>query len=418
MDADAARLLIVEDDANNRETLLEILSERGHRVEIAADGATALRLVAERPFDLMLLDISMPGMDGFEVLRRVRDKHPATQLPIIMLTGKNGREDIVAELKLGANDYVTKPPDLPVVLARMATHLSLKGAVDQIVALEHDLERKNEELQQANDGLQRANRQMKTDLHSAALVQRALLPSTMPTAPGVEFAWTYRPCDELAGDILNVFQLDDEHIGLYLLDVSGHGVRAALLSVTLSRILTPLPDQPSLVRRRDAETGRLEPTPPHSVAEELNRRFQLQFETWQYFTLFYGLLNTRTHELRFVCAGHPGPVHAAAGAAPVDLTQPIFAVGWVPEPRYEERRLLLRPGDRLYLFSDGVYEARKSRTELFGAQRLLEAVGQSRTAALDESLAHVLEIAAAWAGKPFDDDVSALAIEILPTPPV
>ncbi|MHC5035653.1 MAG: PP2C family protein-serine/threonine phosphatase, partial [Planctomycetota bacterium] len=155
--------------------------------------------------------IMMPGIDGMEVLKRLRETYAAAELPIIMATAKTESEDIVQALKLGANDYVTKPLDFAVVLARVNTQFSLKRAGEELRA---------------------AHARMKHDLDAAARVQRTLLPGELPQTEAARFAWRYRPCDELAGDSLNVFRIDDRFVALYVLDVSGHGVPAALLSVT------------------------------------------------------------------------------------------------------------------------------------------------------------------------------------------
>jgi sigma-B regulation protein RsbU (phosphoserine phosphatase) len=417
MECDSGRLLVVDDDPENRETLFDLLSPHGYAVTLAEDGEQALELTDQAEFDIVLLDISMPGIDGFEVLHRLRRLQGRSELPVIMVTGLGERDHVVRALEGGANDYVTKPLDLPVVVARLRTQLSLKRAYDHIVALEHDLELQNAKLECTNNELEQAYRQMKGDLRSAANVQHALLPTALPDIPGVRFTWAFRPCADLAGDSLNVFQLDDEHIGFYVLDVSGHGVRAALLSVTLSRILTPLPDQPSLLLRRVHASDELEPTPPAVVAEYLNRRFQLDLDTWQYFTLFYGVLNTRTYELRYISAGQPGPVYVPHDGEPQNLHQAVFAIGWVSNPNYEERRLQLRPGDRLHLYSDGIDETMNARKEPFGTERMMQVVADSRTLTLKESIAQVLHAAQSFAGHPFADDVSALAIEIAPNAP-
>ena len=405
-----ASILIVDDEHANCDSLGEIFDALGFAVRIALGGAEALEAVAHATPDAVLLDISMPSMDGFEVLSRLRAEHPPTRLPIIMLTGIGEGEHIVEALRRGANDYITKPIDVPVVVARLRAHLSLKSAIDQIIDLEHDLERKNEQLQRANHDLGAAYRRIKSDLESAARVQQALLPSSPPDAPGFGFAWRYKPCQELAGDSLNVFALDDDHVGCYLLDVTGHGVQAALLSVTISRLLTPVPDQPSLVRRRDGAAG-LTPVSPRIVAEELNARFQLDPETCQFFTLFYGLLNVRTRELRYVCAGQAGPVLAPQRGDVRNLNQPEIAIGVVPDPGYHERRLQLCDGDRLYLYSDGIDEARDTRRRLFGNERALRIIADARLVTLNESLDRLVSAAERWAGSSLDDDVSALAIE-------
>ncbi len=414
MGADSGRVLVVDDDTANRSALCDCLKQRGYEAVGARDGAVALELLARDAFDLVLLDITMPGINGFEVLRRVRETYSRSELPVIMVTGWGERGHTVHALESGANDYITKPLDLPIVLARLRTQLALKRAYDHIWKLEHDLELRNAEIEATHRELQDAYGRMKGDLASAASVQRSLLPSTLPEIPGVRFAWMFEPCADLAGDILDVFSLDDEHVAFYLLDVSGHGVRAALLSVTLSRILAPQGDRPSLVQRRRRDGDGLEPTPPHEVAEELNRRFQLDLETWQYFTLFYGVLNTRTRRLRYVSAGQPGPIYAPAGGGPVDLSRPVYAIGWVPDPHYATRELTLAPGDRLYLISDGITEARSAEKKLFGTDRVLRALASGRMRAPQDCLAQVLREAELFCGRPFDDDVSALVLEITP----
>ena len=397
------RLLVVDDNEMNRDMLSRRLQRKGHEVATAVDGADALAQIENGRFDVLLLDIMMPGIDGFEVLKRLRATYSPTELPIIMATAKGERDDIVKALKMGANDYVTKPLDFPVVSARVQTQLSLKHAVDQIVALEKDLERRNQELV-------KVNRRMSEGLEAAAKVQQSMLPTSLPEANGLEFAWLFRPCDELAGDILNVFQINKTHVGLYLLDVSGHGVQAALLSVTLSRILTPVADRPNLVRKRTSDGSSFEPIAPGEVIAELNRRFQVNPETGQYFTIHYAVLNTQTYELRWACAGHPGPVYLPAEGEPAILTSRAFAVGWVPEAVYEEQRLRLRSGDRLYMYSDGMNEAMNAARDQFGEERIIETARGCRNLGLQESLDGLAAAAETWSGQAFDDDVTLLAI--------
>jgi sigma-B regulation protein RsbU (phosphoserine phosphatase) len=387
--AATGRLLVVDDNEANRDMLSRRLQRKGYAVTVAEDGEQALALVAEALFDVILLDVTMPGIDGFEVLRRLRADHPPSRLPIIMATARDQREDIVSALNLGANDYVTKPLDFPVVLARVQTQTALK---------------------QAHADLEAANLRMKRDLDAAAKVQTALLPAELPKCAAAEFSWIYRPCVELAGDFLNVARLGEHHIGLYLLDVSGHGVPAALLSVTLSRMLAPVCGLSSLVRRYLGPPGRYEPVAPSTVARQLNQRIQLGDGTGQYFTMFYGVLDERTRELRYVTAGHPPPVHIPAGAAPRQLTTPEFPIGIVPEAEFAESSLQLEPGDRFYVYSDGISEAMDAEGELFGPRRVLDSLAETQDADLEESVAALVAAAESWAVADFDDDVSALAL--------
>jgi adenylate cyclase len=138
-----ASLLVVDDDVANRDMLARRLRRNGHQVVTAGDGEAALAVLGARTFDLVLLDVVMPGINGLEVLKRVRQQHAATDLPVIMATGRDGSEDTVAALHLGANDYVTKPLDFPVVQARVQTHLGLKRAMEEVRRLASALELRN-----------------------------------------------------------------------------------------------------------------------------------------------------------------------------------------------------------------------------------------------------------------------------------
>src|SRR5262249_420129 len=159
-----------------------------------------------------------------------RETYSPTELPIVMATGQNQSSDVVEALRLGANDYLTKPFDYPVVLARVQTQLQLKYSVDQIRNLEQQLKHQNDELL-------RANHQLQDDLQAAARVQMALLPTMLPSVPGASFAYRFRPCQTLAGDLLNVLVVDEDRLALHILDVVGHGVASALLAVMVSRVL-------------------------------------------------------------------------------------------------------------------------------------------------------------------------------------
>ena len=225
-------VLVVDDDMNNRDLLSRRLKRIGYQTEMAPSGPVALELLATQTFDLIMLDVMMPGMDGFEVLRRLRETFPQTDLPVIMVTAKENSEDVVHALRLGANDYVTKPLDFPVVVARAAIQVALKRAVATVRQLERNLAERNEELVAANNRMSR-------DLRAAARIQESFLPRVPPELDGLTFAWAFRPCDELAGDGLNAIQLDGDQVAIYILDVSGHGVASSLLSVSLSRLLSP-----------------------------------------------------------------------------------------------------------------------------------------------------------------------------------
>jgi phosphoserine phosphatase RsbU/P len=405
-------LLVVDDNEMNRDMLSRRLERQGYNVSVAADGAGALELVRNHQFDLVLLDVMMPGLNGLQVLKILRESHSATDLPIVMATARGESDDIVQALRLGANDYVTKPLDFPVVLARIQTHLAMKQAAEQLKQLERALAERNQELELTNSQLSKANARMSRDLRAAARIQQTFLPREAPQAPGMAFAWVYRPCDELGGDGLNILPLDGGRIGLYILDVSGHGVASALLSVTLSRVLSS-PSEPSSILVRDGGVANQpEITPAAEVADRLNRLFPYDTATEQFATLIYGILNTATGDFRYASAGHPGPVHLAAGQAPVILESQGFPIG-LGDDGYEGRSVPLAPADRLYLYSDGGPEAMDQAGEPFGESRLLAAIGRLRSAPLAESVAELLAQIERWRGAASaQDDISILAVEV------
>lgn len=401
------KLLVVDDNEMNRDVLSRRLSRRGHNVAVAEDGRKALDTLARETFDMVLLDVTMPGLDGFETLAVIRETNAATDLPVIMVTARDQSEDIVKALQYGANDYVTKPLDFPVVAARVQSQLSLKRAVDRIRELERSLTERNTELESAN-------KRMKRDLDAAAEIQKAGLPRALPQAPGVNFAWAYQPCDELGGDSLNIIQLDQRYIGLYVLDVSGHGVPAALLSVTLNRELTARPGGSSFVTESadDAPDG-YRVTQPASLATKLNRVYPMDYETRQFFTVVYGLFDTATHQFCFVGAGHPGPISVNNGNQPVLHECPGFPIGVVENADYDETVVQLEPGDRIFLYSDGIIEETNAGDEQFGRERLIDVVRETRDlplqAAVDTLLSRVVNFSGD--GK-VRDDLSILAMEV------
>ncbi|MDA2938977.1 serine/threonine-protein phosphatase [Acidobacteria bacterium AH-259-A15] len=264
----------------------------------------------------------------------------------------------------------------------------------------------------ATKELKRANERMKSELEAAAKTQESLLPRAAPDVAGVSFAWAFKPCNELAGDIFNVFPLDEQHVGVYVLDVSGHGVTAALLSVTLHRVLLPEPSLPSVLKQY-VGGSRYRILSPAEVAEQLNGQFPMDPAVPQYFTLLYGMLNLERHEFRYVSAGHPGPVYLPRAAEPAILEAQGLPIGFFKEASYQEHSITMKPGDRLYLYSDGITEAMNEKGEEFGKRQLIRALDHSRARTLKDSLSSLFESVDEWRGDArLEDDISVLAAEI------
>ena len=399
-------ILVVDDDPNNRDLLSRRLRRTGYETAVAQSGPDALAAVAGRAFDLIMLDVMMPVMDGFEVLQRLREAYPATDLPVVMVTAKDNSADVVHALNLGANDYVTKPLDFPVVVARVATQIALKRAVGQVRRLERHLAERNQQLELANDRMTR-------DLRAAARIQEAFLPASAPDTPMLDCAWAFRPCDELAGDGLNAIQLDPHRVAIYILDVSGHGVASSLLSVSLSRLLSRPADPSSILVAGGDGPDRATPVRPSEVANRLNRLFPFELNTEQYSTLVYGVIDEQAHEFRYTLAGHPCPIYLPIGGPPRVLEGRGCPIGLAESSRpFGEWAVPLQPGDRIYLYSDGIPEASNDQRVPFGYDRLLGIIARGRAEPLCASINDIVTEVEAWSGAGgVRDDVSILAVE-------
>lgn len=251
----------------------------------------------------------------------------------------------------------------------------------------------------AEESLRAVNAQLKSDLVAAAAVQQSLLPKVLPEADGFRFGWRYRPCQELAGDILNVARLDDEHIAVYVLDVCGHGVSASLQSFSLAQDLRPRQGGPDLFS-------------PQTLFERLNLKYPMDMDTGMFFTILYGLLNTRSGEFSYAAAGHPGPVLMKKGNKPIILPTHSYPIGVHQAPEYVEEKIQLEPGDKLILYTDGVVEALSSRDITFGEERFLKVLNRNEAESINKCLDAVMKSLESWACHvALRDDLSLVGIE-------
>ena len=393
------KILIAEDERITRRSLQRQLEAWGHDVVAAEDGAEAWEQFQQEEFEIVVTDWDMPRVDGRELVKRIRGSDRVGYAYLIMLTGRSEKADLVAGMEAGADDFLAKPFDRNELRVRL-------NAGARIIRLERTLAAQNEELSTANERMTR-------DLEAAAKAQRDLLPKDLPDTLGADFAWYYEPCDELGGDILNVLPLDNRHVAMYLLDVSGHGVPAALLSVTLSRVLTTRDPSSSILITGQTTEGRLTVNPPQKVSEHLNRQFPMDSRSAQYFTMAYAVLDAESRSLRYVLAGQPAPILARRGQPPEQLPGSGFPIGIVDEAEYDEYSVQLEPGDRLYFYSDGITEARNEQGQMLEPEGLIRFIEQYRARPLSDGLAAYLDGLKCWCGPcPFDDDISLLILEI------
>lgn len=293
--------------------------------------------------------------------------------------------------------------------------LGPEGVVTHFIGVQSDVTaeiRAKEDLQKANLQLESASQAIQEDLRAAAEVQRSLLPTEPPTVAGFGFAFKFRPCSDVGGDCLDIFPLDTRHIGLYILDVSGHGVASALLSVSLSHMLSAAPDRSFLYQPDLDNPGAYTITPPAEVASRLNRHFLARGGTGQYFTMIYGILAKDSGEFRYAAAGQLGPLYCPANLAPCILETGGMPIGLLPGADYQEHRQVLAHGDRLYLCTDGIIEAMDTAKREFGVRQLLDSLDRNRALPLEESLSSILSSVEQWSAPSGPaDDASLLAIE-------
>lgn len=397
------QVLIAEDDEIQREVLAEMLTAHSHEVTAVGNGAEAWAALEQSDISMVFTDWMMPKMSGLELIRKIRASQLGRYVYIILCTGKNARADLIEGMRTGSDDFVTKPVQEDELLVRMASG-------ERVLALEGRLEEENRSLEQANQKLASAYDTIRRDLEAAARMQRSLLPPSTEIR-GVRFESLFSPASMVAGDIFNFFPLSENQIGFYQLDVSGHGIPAAMLSVTLSKVLSTGPIGNSLLKRALNHAPWHEIVPPNEALSELNRRFQDNGD--MYFTMVYGVVGERGRRcLRLAQAGHPHPIYLAKGARPVALGNGGFPVGVMAQMDYELCERDLGGKDRLFLSSDGVLECVNPDGEQFGSQRLMDYVERNQNQDLRKLLDGLLGTLKQWVvSEEFEDDVSVMALE-------
>lgn len=455
-------VVIAEDSRVQGKVLQQRLIAAGYDAHVGINGELALELVQKLKPDIVVSDIEMPKMNGYELCNAIKQSEELKRCPVILLSTLNDAEDIIKGLAAGADNYITKPYDIKFLIARIedlrsnpvqdvdlesssTIPVTLGGQVYEVrsgrqqtlnllvsvfenaVEKNKELHRSNEhlilakeklsawntQLESLNSQLNELNSRMQRDLQAAARMQQSLLPNEAIEVPEVAIAWDYTPCEELAGDFLNYAKLDENTLGLYVVDVCGHGAASALLAVAIGRVLSTVVSATSLLVRLDPFTGKRVVTPPTTVVGELNKRFPMESQGGLHFTILYGVLDLRTKLFRYACAGHPQPVHLPKGQKAVFASGEGLAVGWVDDVEFDEFTLQLATGDRLLLYSDGVPEAMDASLEQLTNQRMLDELDASREKTLGDQVIHVREIVNEWC-KPKGplDDVSILLVEI------
>ena len=377
------KILVADDDATSRKLLLRILAGAGYSCAQAGDGIEALTSLHAEPPSLLLLDFDMPGMDGAQVLKQLRqDADPAiAQLPTIMLTGHGGEESEVLCLEAGADDFVTKPINQAVLRARIETQLRLRSMRRQ--------------LQQQNDELEAWRRNLERDLAAARLTQQSLIPQKPPMLPGWDIAACYRPVIQVGGDIYGWLRMADGRTLFWIADATGHGASAALLT-TLAKLLF--------------HHGSVEHNEPAEIMEAVNNDFRSIFGARSFMTAMCVALDPATGRASVVGAGHPPLLVARSSGATEAIPSSAPPLGLLERSEFVAANVDLEPGDAFFLYTDGLYGARHDENPRHSSGRLAEML-QPMAGNAEALLNRVVDEALMNdGGKPSADDVAAVAV--------
>ena len=391
------RILIVEDEPLTRLMMEHSLKKWGYDVVSVDNINSAMAIVVTEKIQFVITDWIMPGGSGILLCQRVRALNLPFYTYIILVTSLEDtqssaegteagggliRKPIAVEgMEAGADDFIRKPIQLDELHARIR-------AAERILALEKKL-RENDEV-------------IKRDLSMAAKMQKNLLPPASSTNQGVTIDWLFHPSPHLSGDIFNFFQLDEHHLGFYIIDVAGHGITSAIQSFRLSHHLKLIPDS-HIVRSAPA------------VVTNLNQQFQTDDSNILYCTLIYGVIDTLSCTIDLCQAGHPHPLLLQPGIPAEFIVSGGLPVGVIPDAAYESVHLKYDAGDRLFLYSDGITECESPDGEMFGAEQLRRFVDETRQLSVSEVIQQLDERISAWRGRGkdgFEDDISLLVLEL------
>jgi len=378
--ADEKKLVLVVDDATANLQVVHSMLKDDFKIRVATSGAKALALVKDKQQpDLILLDVAMPGMDGYELCTILKATPEARDIPVIFLTGKTKCDEETKGFEVGAVDYIHKPFSPAVVKARVHTHLVLREAREQLA---RQLLSINSELEMARE------------------IQLSILPREIPRISGLEIAARYLPMTSLAGDFYDFIVVDEKHLGILVADVTGHGLPAALIASMLKAALAGLSSHTF---------------DPAKVLAGLNQSLCGKFQH-HFATAAYVFVDMEKKSISYSAAGHPPLLlgRMSTGIAS-ELSANGLPLGLFPDTTYSVAEIPVEPGDKAILYTDGVLETASPSEQEFGADLLkgfLESNHNLRTEMFADSL---LDELSAWSehpkGQGQQDDLTLLVID-------
>ncbi|QYO67106.1 PP2C family protein-serine/threonine phosphatase [Leptolyngbya sp. 7M] len=319
-----SRILVIDDDPTVLKIIQRALQHQGHEVLVASNGREGLEMACQNQPALIICDWMMPYLDGLEVCRQVKANPHLSTTFFLLLTSRIGLDDRIEGLNTGADDFLSKPIEIAELQARVRAGLRLH---------------------QVSQDLQTQKEILEAELAEAAAYVRALLPPPMSGEVTVEARFI--PSRQLGGDCFDYFWLDPDYLVMYLLDVSGHGLAAALPSILVLNLL------------RSQSLPNVNFYQPQDVLKGLNDTFQMSTQNEKYFTIWYGVYNRVKRQLTYASAGHP-PAVLITPEQPSQQVQhlrtPSLPIGMLPDVAFTCERCTIPVHGTLYVFSDGVYE--------------------------------------------------------------
>ena len=359
-----AKVLVVEDELVNQLILRQSLEQQGYEVEVASNGEAGLAKAETFLPSLIICDWVMPQMSGVDVCRQIKANPNLASIFFILLTARNKVQDRIEGLDSGADDFLNKPVDPGELQARVRSGLRIYQA--------------QQELKQLADALQAQQRRLDTELSRAANYVTALLPQ--PLAGKVQVKSRFFPSQQLGGDCFDFYWLDDDHLVFYLLDVSGHGLGAALPSVSMQQVL------------RSQSLPNANFIDPKSVLTALNQVFQMSEQNPRFFSIWYGVYCHSTRLLSYASAGHPPAVLVVPTGEYHSVGQEgQLPIGMFTDSEYETNSTEIESGSILYLFSDGLYEIQQAEGRLWTYQELAQMLSQQHRQASKVTLSDIID---------------------------
>lgn len=395
-------ILLVDDSRAQRRTLAVQLARAGYDVVEAATTDEAMQICARHRPDIVISDWQAHDNSTLDFCRRYRDMPSERYGYFILLTSRSDKKDVAKGLQAGADDFLTKPVSGAELLARLS-------AAERILRMEESLRTANTQLKQTLTQLRDKEAAIERDLREAQRLQQGSVRERDGRFNDFHLSLLMRPAGHIGGDLVGFFPINPHRVGLFALDVSGHGVAAALLSARLAALLSGAPDYN--IAMRPAGRGEYDVCEPVELLRNLNTMMIEELRTDSYFTMVYADLNHLSGDVRLVQAGHPHPVLQRADGSIEPIGSGGLPVGVFAKADFDEVSFRLQPGDRLFITSDGLLDSENQRGEPLGEaglQAILRTNAFLRGNALLESICWS---AANYAGGRRTDDISAVLVE-------